>query len=151
RQRMYDDLARAEILVAERAAGVRANSRAVVETMRKLYGLHFRDDRLFLLPHGMEDRSSGRSLAHTLDDFIDVLYAGRFEGRKGTDVLLRIIASLCARHPRARFLLVGDDRALPGGTTLGGEFRDHHRKAAFLERVLFTGEVSDEKLEQYLA
>jgi glycogen synthase len=151
RQRAYENLARAEILVAERAAGVRANSRAVVETMRKLYGVRFRDDRLFLVPHGMEDRSTGRSLALKREDFIDVLYAGRFEGRKGTDVLLRVIPPLCARHPRARFLLVGDDRTLPGGTTLGGQFRDHHRKAAFLDRVLFTGEASDEKLEQLLA
>src|SRR5262249_12382185 len=114
----YEDQAHAEVFVTERAAGIRANSRAVVETMCKFYGVHFRDDQLFVIPHGMEERSSGKPVTPRRDASIDVLYAGRFEGRKGTDVLLQVIPSLCAKHKRARFILVGDDRTLPDGTAL---------------------------------
>ena len=146
----YEDLARAEVLVAKRAQGVRANSRAVVETMRNVYGIEFAAEQLFIVPHGMEDRSQGR-VPEKKGNFIDVLYAGRFEGRKGTDVLLKAIPALCLRHRRARFILVGEDRILPDGTTLGGEFRTLHRRAEFRDRVIFTGEISDEKLETNLA
>jgi glycogen synthase len=146
----YEDLARAEILVAERAQGVRANSQAVVETMRKFYGVEFRLDQLSIIPHGMVDRS-GRASPEKKDNFVDVLYAGRFEGRKGTDVLLQVIPALCLKHRRTRFILVGEDRTLPDGTTLGGEFRTRHRRAPFRDRVIFAGEVLDERLEAYLA
>jgi glycogen synthase len=150
RLRAYEQQAQAEILVAERAHGIRANSQAVVETMRKYYGVEFREGQLFLLPHGMEDRSSGRSFEKK-GNFIDVLYAGRFEGRKGTDVLLEAIPAICTKHRRARFILVGEDRKLPDGTALGEEFRARHRRAPFRDRVIFAGEVADEKLESYLA
>jgi glycosyltransferase involved in cell wall biosynthesis/GT2 family glycosyltransferase len=147
----YEDLEAAEILVATRAHGVRANSRAVVETMGKSYGVEFAADRLSILPHGMEDRSQRRNGAEKKGNFIDVLYAGRFEGRKGTDVLLKVIPALCLKHRRARFILVGEDRAQPNGATQGEEFRMLHRRADFRDRVIFAGEVSDEKLEAYLA
>jgi glycogen(starch) synthase len=150
RLQAYEDLAQAEILVAKRAQRVRANSRAVIETMRNVYGVEFTADRLFILPHGMEDRSQKTSTSKK-GNFIDVLYAGRFEGRKGTDVLLKAIPALCAKHRRARFILVGEDRILPGGTTLAGEFRALHRRAEFRDRVIFRGEISDEKLETSLA
>jgi glycogen synthase len=150
RQRAYEDQAHAEIFVAAHAHGIRANSQAVVETMRKFYGLQFREEQLFMLPHGMEDRSAGKC-CEKKGNFIDVLYAGRFEGRKGTDVLLQVIPALCARHRRARFILVGEDRTLPDGTTLGSEFRTRHNRAPFRDRVIFAGEVSDEKLEACLA
>ena len=147
----YEELAAAEILVASRAHGIRANSRAVVETMRNVYGLELETERLSILPHGMEDRSQSRKGTERKGNFIDVLYAGRFEGRKGTDVLLKVIPALCLKHRKARFILVGEDRTQPNGTTLGEEFRMLHRRADFRDRVIFAGEVSDEKLETYLA
>jgi hypothetical protein len=45
---------------------------------------------------------------------------------------------------------VGEDRALPDGSTLGGAFRLRHSGATFLERVIFAGEVSDAQLERQL-
>jgi glycogen synthase len=147
----YEELAAVEIFVALRAHGIRANSRAIVETMRSVYGVELESERLSILPHGMEDRSQGRDIKEKTGNFIDVLYTGRFEGRKGTDVLLNVIPALCLKHRRARFVLVGEDRTLPNGGRLGGEFRSLHARAEFRDRVIFTGEVSDEKLEGYLA
>jgi hypothetical protein len=81
---------------------------------------------------------------------VTVLYAGRFEGRKGTDALLAAIPELCEKFKFARFVLVGEDRTLPDGSTLGGAFRARHSGASFLDRVVFAGEVSDAQLEQHL-
>jgi glycogen synthase len=151
----YEQIAEAEKFVATRADGVRANTRAVIETMTRLYGLRLEDERIAILPHGMEDRARrfaiNAQLTHAGNrNLVTVLYAGRFEGRKGTDVLLAAIPALCAKYPFARFVLVGEDRTLPDGSTLGGAFRSLHAGSKILERVIFTGEVSDTQLEQQL-
>ncbi len=151
----YDEIAQAERFVAMRADGVRANSFAVLETMDRLYGLRFESERVAILPHGMVDRTqhASKSVAATRGenrDFVTVLYTGRFEGRKGTDVLLAAIPELCNRYAYARFVLVGEDRTLPDGSTLGGAFRARHNGESFLHRVIFTGELSDVHLEEHL-
>lgn len=48
-----------------------------------------------------------------------VLYSGTFEGYQGLDDLIAAIPGVLAAIPKARFVLVGADRA--GGTSLGGE------------------------------
>jgi glycogen(starch) synthase len=155
KQLAYDQIAEAERFVATRSDGVRANSLAVIETMRRLYDLHLEDQRVAVLPHGMEDRSKRISRDDGASAFgnekdVTVLYAGRFEGRKGTDVLLAAIPELCEKYPFARFVLAGEDRMLPDGSTLGEDFRQRHVGSKFLDRVVFAGEVSGAQLESHL-
>ena len=155
KRQAYEEIARAETFVATRADGVRANSRAVIETMARFYGLKLDGENVAILPHGMEDRArqaeaSKESASFKEQQSVTVLYAGRFEGRKGTDVLLAAIPELCEEYPCAKFVLVGEDRTLPDGSTLGGAFRARHANAHFKNRVIFTGEVSDTQLETYL-
>ncbi|MGH9351821.1 MAG: glycosyltransferase family 4 protein, partial [Terriglobia bacterium] len=149
-QRFFADEIAAETLLAQRSAGLRALSNGVVETMQKLYGISFRPHQVSVLPLGMEDRSIGVE-APAKDDFIDVLFTGRFELRKGIDVLLKVIPQLCLKHPQARFILVGDDPAMADGTCFADLFRQIHASAPFLDRVVFSGAVSDRELETYLA
>lgn len=151
----YDQIAQAERFVATRAQGVRANSTAVLETMKRLYDLQLEDERVVVLPHGMEDRAKGISSSAEAPsrgnkDFVTVLYVGRFEGRKGIHVLLAAIPELCKKYRFARFILIGEDRSLPDGSTLGADFRARHFSADFLDRVAFGGEVSDAQLESHL-
>jgi glycogen synthase len=155
KRQAYEEIARAERFVALRADGVRANSRAVIETMDRFYDLRLEGEGVALLPHGMEDRTrhvklDAEALFTKGREFVTVLYAGRFEGRKGTDVLLTAIPALCEKYRFARFILVGEDRPLPDGSTLGGQFRALHAGAGFLDRVNFAGEVSDTQLEMHL-
>jgi glycogen synthase len=155
KQLAYDQIAHAERFVATRADGVRANSLAVLETMARLYDLQLGDGRVAVLPHGMEDRTkllsgAADSTSSENDNSVTVLYAGRFEGRKGTDVLLAAIPELCEKHRFVRFTLAGEDRTSPDGSTLGGEFRTRHVGSKFLDRVVFAGEVSDAQLESHL-
>jgi hypothetical protein len=151
----YEEIAAAERFVATHADAVRANSRAVIETMARFYDLKLEGERVAILPHGMEDRAGratqSKSPAQAGSPVsVTVLYAGRFEGRKGTDVLLAAIPELCKKYHFARFVLVGEDRILPDGTTLGGAFRSSHANATFLDRVTFAGEIPDAQLEQQL-
>jgi glycogen synthase len=155
KQQAYEEIAQAERFVAARADGVRANSRAVIETMARFYDLKLDGEGIAILPHGMEDRTQRmkpRTVAINAKgrEFVTVLYAGRFEGRKGTDVLLAAIPALCEKYRFARFVLVGEDRILPDESTLGGDFRKRHAHAGFLDRVCFADEVSDEQLEMHL-
>ncbi|HMD96038.1 MAG TPA: glycosyltransferase [Terriglobia bacterium] len=149
-QRFFEELIAAETLVTERAHGLRANSQAIVEIMQESYGIQFRPGQLLVVPHGMEDRSRGKLPAQKKDT-LDVLFAGRFERRKGIDVLLKIIPALCLKYPKVRFILVGEDRPQPDGTTRAGLFRARHGKAPFRNQVIFTGKISDAELENYLA
>jgi glycogen(starch) synthase len=155
KRQAYEEIAEAERFVAFRADGVRANSRAVLETMARLYNLELAGDHVAILPHGMEDRTrpsreNNDPIWPRNSNEVTVLYAGRFEGRKGTDALLAAIPELCEKFKFARFVLVGEDRTLPDGSTLGGAFRARHSGASFLDRVVFAGEVSDAQLEQHL-
>jgi len=149
-RKFFEELIAAETLVTEQAHGLRANSQAIVETMQTDYGVTFRPGQLAVLPHGMEDRSLGK-MPTAKKDTIDVLFTGRFERRKGIDVLLKAIPALCLRFPKARFVLAGEDRPQPGGTTRAELFRARYGNAPFRDRVIFAGKVSDAELESYLA
>jgi hypothetical protein len=149
-QKRYQDYYAAETQLMQQSTALRAISHAIVGTMRKYYGLEFPPEKLRVFPLGMEDRSIGKG-AQKKGRFVDVLFAGRFEGRKGIDVLLQVIPALCEKYPQARFILVGEDRKRADGTSLGESFRAQHARAPFRDRVLFPGAVSDTELENFLA
>jgi glycogen synthase len=149
-RQVYDAIIAGEKAAIERATAIRAISGAIVETMRSLYDIEFAPDRLSITPIGMHDRSAGKSFK-TQSRFIDVLFAGRFEDRKGIDVLLQVIPSLCQEFKRARFILVGEDRPRADGSTLSSRFCARHARAPFRDRVIFPGKVSDSEIERYLA
>ncbi|HWF40001.1 MAG TPA: glycosyltransferase [Candidatus Acidoferrales bacterium] len=149
-QQRYEEYYAAETLLMQRSTAVRAISDAIVDTMRKYYGVEFTPEKLRVFPLGMEDRSAGKN-AQKKGRFTDVLFAGRFEGRKGIDLLLQVIPALCQKYPLARFVLVGEDRKRASGSTFAEEFRAQHARAPFRDRVVFPGAVSDSELENYLA
>jgi hypothetical protein len=149
-QQRYQQYYAAETQLMQQSTALRAISHAIVGTMHKYYGVDFPPEKLRVFPLGMEDRSIGKK-SQKKGRSIDVLFAGRFEGRKGIDVLLQVIPALCEKYPQARFILVGEDRKRADGTSLGEAFRAQHARASFRDRVLFPGAVSDSELENYLA
>lgn len=78
-----------------------------------------------------------------------VLYVGRFEPRKGIDLVLRAIEALAPRHPHVSWHLIGNDR-LPHPeqphTTYRGAFLAQHQGQPWLQRVQFHGEVDEAAL-----
>jgi len=85
------------------------------------------------------------------DGWIEVLFAGRLEPRKGVDVLLEAAIPLLREHAQLRLRLVGADTgyAVEGGQRYGDRLRLDAPDV--VERVVFEGEVSDEELFQAYA
>jgi glycogen(starch) synthase len=136
------DIEAAEGIAVNSADGVRAISQAVLETMREEYRLHPEPNRVRVIPLGIPDVAD--YAAPREDQMVEVLFVGRFEHRKGIDVLLGVIPDLCNRFPNVRFLLVGADlESQQGGMGYKERFESVNRHAAFLDRVYFLGEVAD--------
>jgi len=82
---------------------------------------------------------------------VTILFAGRLEHRKGIDVLLAVIPSLCDQFTQARFVLIGEDRPALGGASFANQFYGRYSNAPFLDRVVFAGKIPDAELERHLA
>jgi glycosyltransferase involved in cell wall biosynthesis len=94
-----------------------------------------------IIPHGIALPPAvelGSTPAHA---GIEILFAGRFEHRKGIDVLLAAIPRILAAEPSVRFTLIGHDP----GQRYQAEFIATNPSLAS-ERVRFLGKVSAEKL-----
>jgi glycosyltransferase involved in cell wall biosynthesis/GT2 family glycosyltransferase len=140
----------AEKMLMELSTASHAISEAIVETMHHEYGMEFAPGQMTVVPLGMEDRSLGVQPGDK-KDFVDVLFTGRFETRKGIDILLQAIPTICSKYPKVRFLLVGNDPPQADGGTFAASFRAQHKRSSFRDRVLFLGKIPDRELESYLA
>lgn len=77
-----------------------------------------------------------------------VLFVGRFELRKGIDVLLEAVPQLLAKHPELHFRLVGDDSLLVDGINLKQAFLARHKdNADILARTSFLGFIDEAQLD----
>ena len=126
-----------------------ANSRAIVRDMEACYATELPAERVRLVPHGMPDSGSTAEATAAPEvqngpdgDTLTVLFVGRFEERKGIDLLLDIIPQLTGAHPQIRFQLVGDHSLSP----FWQDFQAAHATADWRERVLCPGFVSPEEL-----
>ncbi|HEY8025436.1 MAG TPA: glycosyltransferase [Burkholderiaceae bacterium] len=136
------------------AGAVRANSRAITQEIEQAYGFTFDRAKLRLIPHGMAPLAieSATASARKRNAGVEVLFVGRFEARKGIDVLLHVIPLVLQALPHVVFRLIGDDTiAGPGGATFKEEFLARQAQQEWLGRVAFCGRVSDEALQQAYA
>lgn len=146
----YEALIRGEILATTRATAVRAVSSDVLHTMESLYDLRFDPERVFVTPNGLKDRYRElRVPAAKEPGSVNVLFVGRFESRKGIDVLLQVIPRIASRFPQVRFTIAGGDS--PNASARIEDFHARNPGLASRERVSFAGKVSDEVLDGLLA
>jgi glycogen synthase len=95
---------------------------------------------------------SETALPRSKDGSVRVLYVGRLENRKGIDLLLAAIPSLCNRHANVRFVICGEDiTESDDGVSHRTRFERTHANARFWSQVTFTGKVSDEELQEIYA
>ncbi len=134
-----------------RANAVRANSRAIVREIEKIYGFRFNEGKLRVVPHGMA-LPAASAPAGSDGSGIEVLFVGRLEPRKGIDVLLAAVPRILEANPEVRFRIVGDDSMkLRGGQTYKEKFLREHPQAVWLDRIRFDGRVSDKALHEAFA
>lgn len=146
-----DKIIEAEKYIYDNATALHAISRAIITSIEKESRVTLPEDRTSIVPLGVIDRSA-EYIKLRLDDDVMVLFVGRLENRKGIDVLLECIPAICEKHRKVRFVIVGDDSIRnEDGKLYKDEFIKSHDKKHFMERVRFTGKVSEEDLYQYYA
>jgi glycosyltransferase involved in cell wall biosynthesis len=74
-----------------------------------------------------------------------LLYVGRMAANKQISDLVRALALVCERFPRAVLMLVGDDRSA-AYAHVASQARSLARDLGVAERVIFTGQVPDAEL-----
>lgn len=84
-------------------------------------------------------------------DDVTVLYVGRFERRKGIDLLLAAIPNLMEKYPNVHFNLIGDkEQTDENGKTYFADFQKLYKNKPWFKRLYVPGFVSEEELaEQY--
>lgn len=95
-----------------------------------------------IVPHGIRIPNINQLLPPKNSEAIEVLYVGRFEHRKGIDILLEAIPQVLARLPGARFKLVGIDKR--NWQQNFWEVNSHLPR----ERVTFLGNIDDACLKE---
>jgi glycosyltransferase involved in cell wall biosynthesis len=79
-----------------------------VRNLAEYYGIALERHRLAEIPHGLQDLNIlGQQDSTQGDENLQILFVGRFEERKGIDVLLDVLPDIMARHPEVSCDLVG--------------------------------------------
>lgn len=136
----------------ESAPFLLANTRSMVNDLERSYGIELEQERLTVVPHGLEDLSIGVTPFPPKPGVVRLLFVGRLELRKGIDLLLVALPGLLARHLNIEVDIVGDDKQVIDGATLRAKFESHcERNGVGLERVKFHGMVPRATLLRHYA
>ncbi|MBT3468476.1 MAG: glycosyltransferase family 4 protein [Opitutae bacterium] len=96
--------------------------------------------RFHIIPHGIDIPPPPTFIQKGSSEEVKVLFVGRFESRKGADVLLKAIPKILEGHPSTRFLLAGSDT----NNTYQMEFQAKE-DPIILKQVEFLGTVTDDE------
>lgn len=124
------------------AAGLGRAARVICDTdavRRELIATGFvADDRVGVVPLGVDDRFFAAPAAPAADDAIEILHVGSTAPRKRVDVLLRVCGRLAASWPALRLVRVGDP--------LTPEQRRTARDAGIAHRLVELGAIDEDAL-----
>jgi glycogen(starch) synthase len=140
----------------ENADGVMAISQAIKDTIGDLYDIAW--DNLpskahqEVIPLGVEQSIVTKKVTAKEDGKVDILFVGRFERRKGIDLLLEVIPELLKSNKNATFHLIGNSN-IPdeNGKFIYKDFLKKYSKESWIKRVKKYGYVSDEELRDMYA
>lgn len=105
-------------------------------------------EKFTILPLGIIDKASGRTVKHSVDDGIKLLYVSRLENRKGTLALLEALPLLNQQSNNFHIDIIGSDRPhAPGGIKFQQYFKQNY--ADLSDKVSFHGFVDDEELDRF--
>lgn len=139
KSRVMDVIAKMEIAFIKRSKYVITHAYSHALELERLYGID--PENLEIIPHGIslpvitDDATTGQ--------IIKILYTGRLEYRKGTDVLLAAIPLVLEQTPNVLFELIGNDT--------GNDYQNRFRAdsaGAVLQKVIFRGRVDQDTLSQ---
>lgn len=123
-----------------------SSTEGVKKDCEKAYNLDL--DKAPVLPFGLKDVSNTRCDKES--NGINMLYVGRFERRKGVDLLLEVLPDLLNKYPNLSIDLVGDNTiAFENGLSAWDLFCGKNAGAAWLHRVRVHGVVTDQVLQTF--
>lgn len=106
-------------------------------------------EQIELIPHGVHvDRHFVRPAR--LEGPPTVVYLGRLEKRKGTIDLLNAIPLVLSKHPDARFVLIGQDRAHCPGNRTHAQFLHDEFPPRVREQITLAGRLPNEQVDRWL-
>jgi len=141
-----DPVMAAEAELATTSGLVLANSESIVEEIEREYEIRIPRDRLAIVPHGVDDAPAWSGTG-VISAIRRLLFVGRFEGRKGIDILLGALPRLLSNHSNLVAELVGENR-IPAedGRSLLQSFREQHSTEPWLDRIRTPGQVDEAAL-----
>ncbi|WP_413666201.1 glycosyltransferase family 4 protein [Mucilaginibacter sp. Mucisp86] len=137
KSRGMDLIAKMEISFIKRSRYILTHAHSHALELERLYDIDAR--RFEIIPHGIDLPVIADDA--TTREVIKILYAGRFEYRKGTDVLLAAIPLVLQKTPNVVFQLIGSDT----GNDYQNRFKNDNPEAV-LQKVVFGGKVDHDAL-----
>jgi glycosyltransferase involved in cell wall biosynthesis len=130
---------------------VHAISEDILRKVRRDCGAPVAPAEAHVLPLGIADRA-GEYRPRPADGRLRVLFVGRLEKRKGTDLFLDAAARLAPAYPHVDFVLVGDDTIVAeDGVPYRETFQRLHGQAPWSRRIVFRGPLPEPELYQQYA
>jgi glycogen synthase len=132
--------------------GIIAISKSIATEIENTYGFTFEPSRMVHVPLGLLDWSNLPVVEPPAlpTGRVRLCFIGRLESRKGIEVLLKIAPALIARHPSIHLDIVGNDTISAAcGVTPRAEFESTHPGLIRDSRVIFHGEVDEERLRGF--
>jgi glycosyltransferase involved in cell wall biosynthesis len=139
KSRVMDVIAKMEIAFIKRNKYVITHAHSHALELERLYDIA--PGRFEIIPHGIDLPVITEYT--TAGPVIKILYTGRLEYRKGTDVLLEAIPSVLKQNPDILFELIGNDP----GNDYQNRFKADNPEV-ILQKVIFSGKVDHEALSQ---
>jgi glycosyltransferase involved in cell wall biosynthesis len=133
--------------LVQRTHLIHALSTAVATEVERTAQIELDPNRLVVAPLGAEDMAGDDEPPGDGDAGCEILFVGRFEKRKGIDLILGAIPGLVATRPDVRIVLIGRDD-LPGdaGMPYRTLFERDHHSAPWFHQIEFRGVVDDDAL-----
>ncbi|MES2978752.1 MAG: glycosyltransferase [Pseudomonadota bacterium] len=147
-----DKIIEGEKWLLENSRYILANSNAIVADVIREYEVNLTRSSPFVIPHGIApiDKSLEiRGISFETNDDVNILYVGRFERRKGIDLLLDCLPELLEKNSNLTVTLVGDNELLDGKNSIWSSFVERHKNSSWFGRVLATGRVDSDSLSKY--
>ncbi|SFN07259.1 glycosyltransferase [Variovorax sp. OV329] len=143
---------RAEAWALGHSTRIFASTQAILRDTEQAYGIEVDADRLSVLPFGVQEPSPLIAEASLKDGFVNILFVGRFERRKGADLFLDCLPELFEKFKEIRITCIGDN-TIPaeGGLTYFEIFQNRYHDSQWFDRITFLGHVDNGTLEQAYA
>ncbi len=134
KSRVMDVIAKMEISFIKKSEYVITHAHSHALELERLYDIA--SERFEIIPHGVNLPAITEDA--TMGGIIKILYTGRLEYRKGTDVLLAAIPLVLQRNPDILFELIGNDP----GNDYQNRFKANNTEA-ISQKVIFSGKVDN--------